>query len=120
MSKSFNITVQEHLGSLWIIFTDSIDMDNYKLIEETIFQNIQDTISDRVVIDLSKTQALFSSGVGVIMRIHSLSKEHNKTLYLVNVNDKVQEGMETMGLDSVLKIYSSTKEFQSDIEKSSE
>jgi len=120
MSKSFNIAVQEHLGSLWITFTDSIDMDNYKLIEETIFQNIQSTTSERVVIDLSKTQALFSSGVGVIMRIHSLSKEHNKILYLVNVNDKVQEGLETMGLDSVLKIYSSTEDFQSDIEKPSE
>ena len=94
-------------------------MDNYKSIEQDIFEHIKKASTTSVVIDLSKIPALFSSGVGVIMRIHSLSKEHNKDLYLVNVNNKVEEVMETMGLDSVLKIYPDEESFKTDQENSS-
>ena len=120
MSKSFNTSIENHLGCLWITFNDSIDMDNYKFIEESVFQKLAGVGTPNVVIDLSKTAALFSSGVGVIMRIHSLAKEHNKKLSLVNVSSKVQDGLETMGLDRVLSIYSNTDEFQSDKNSSSE
>lgn len=118
MSKSFNTSIEERHGCLWITIKDSIDMDNYRSIEEDIFQQIKDNSSNSVVIDLSKIPALFSSGVGVIMRIHSLSKEHNKDLYLVNANDKVEDVMETMGLDSVLKIYPTEDAFKADQDKS--
>ncbi len=120
MSKSFNTDVEEHHGCLWITFKDSIDMDNYRSIEETIFQKITETNSQKVVLDLSKTPTLFSSGVGTVMRMHTVIKDHNKDFFLVNVNDRVQEGFETMGLDTVLKTYPSHKEFQSDLDASSE
>lgn len=120
MTKSFNTTIEDRLGCLWITFNDSIDMDNYKAIEDSIFQKIKESSSLNIVIDLSKTLALFSSGVGVIMRMHLLINEHNKKLFLVNVSEKVQEGLETMGLNRVLKIYPSTEAFQSDLEDSAE
>ncbi len=120
MSKSFNTEVEERQGCLWITFKDSIDMDNYQIIEEGIFKKITETNSHKVVLDLSKTPTLFSSGVGTVMRMHTVIQENNKDFYLVNVNDRVQEGFETMGLDTVLKTYSSPEAFQSDLKTSSE
>ncbi len=120
MSKSYNTSIENRSGCLWTTFKDSIDMDNHKVIEDSVFQKIKECTSQDVVIDLSKTTALFSSGVGVIMRIHSIAQDHHKKLSLVNVSDKVRDGLETMGLDRVLSIYSTTNEFQSDNNNSSE
>lgn len=120
MSKSFNTEVEERQGCLWITFKKSIDMDNYKIVEEGIFTEITKTTSHKVVLDLSKTPTLFSSGVGTVMRMHTVINENNKEFYLVNVNERVQEGFETMGLDTVLKTYATQEAFQSDLDKLSE
>jgi anti-anti-sigma factor len=120
MPKSFNMVVDERDGFLWITFNDSIDMDNHKNIEESIFQKIQQTTARYIVIDLEKTTALFSSGVGVIMRIHGKVQEYNKKLYLVNVQEKVAEGLEIMGLDQTLNIFASAGLLEAAIEASEE
>ena len=119
MAKTFNPSIEERLGSLWITFKDQIDMDNYKTIEDSITQIIQESDLQKVVIDLSKTTALFSSGLGVIMRMHLLAKENNKEIFIVNASDRMLEGLEAMNLDKVLTIYSTTEKFESEQANSS-
>lgn len=113
MAKTFNPSIEERVGCLWITFKDSIDMDNYRIIEDNVLHKIKESNLQKVVIDLSKTTALFSSGLGVIMRMHLLAKENKKEMFIVNASERMREGLEAMNLDKVLIIYSTTKEFES-------
>jgi anti-anti-sigma factor len=117
MAKTFNPSIEERQGCLWITFKESIDMDNYKTIEDSVSRNMMDSNLQKVVIDLSKTAALFSSGLGLIMRMHLLAKKNNKKIYIVNASDRMREGLETMNLDKILSIYPSTEAFESEQEK---
>lgn len=119
MAKTFNPSIEERLGCLWITFKDPIDMDNYKIIENSVTQIIKESNLQKVVIDLSKTSSLFSSGLGVIMRVHILAKENNKEIFIVNASERMLEGLEAMNLDKVLTIYSTTDAFESEQGKTS-
>lgn len=119
MTKTFNPSIEERQGCLWITFKDSIDMDNYKTIEDSISQNIKENKLQKVVIDLSQTTALFSSGLGLLMRMHLLAKENSKKIYIVNASEKMREGLEIMNLDKILSIYPTTEAFESEQEKTS-
>jgi len=118
MPKTFNTSIENKTGSLWITFKDSIDMDNYKIIEDGISQKIKESDLQNVVIDLSKTAALFSAGLGVIMRMHHFVTGKNKQLFIVNASEKVKESLEVMNLNKILSIYSSVEEFKASLEKS--
>ena len=117
MGKSYVTSVDRKHNSLWIMLPDSIDMDNYKTIETAIFNKITSTPVQKIVCDLSQTTALFSAGVGVIMRMHTLVNDNAKQFYLVNVADRVREGLETMGLDRVLSIFPSFEAFQRSLDE---
>ncbi len=117
MTKSFTISIEEKHGCLWITFKDAIDMDNYKSIEDSLFTAITMSPIQNVVCDLSQTVALFSSGIGVIMRMNKIVSDNAKKLHFVNVSEKVQEGLEIMGLDNILNIYTSNEAFQAALNK---
>ena len=115
MPKSFNTTIEERMGFIWITFNDSIYMDNYKAIEDEIFHKIKSEAPKSIVLDLSKTSALFSSGIGLILRLHSFVEKYNKKIFLVNVSQKVSDSFVTTGLNAVLTIFPTEKEFKKKI-----
>ena len=119
MAKTYNTTIEQRMGCLWVTFKDSIDRDNYKTIEESISQKIKETDLQNVVIDLSKTAALFSAGLGVIMRMHHFVTQKNKHIFIVNASEKLRESLEVMNLNKILSIYSSVEEFKAFPENSS-
>jgi len=119
MAKTFNPSIEEKQGCLWITFKESIDMDNYKSIEDSVSSHIKESNLSKVVIDLSQTITLFSSGLGLLMRMHLLAKDNNKKIYIVNASDKMREGLETMNLDKILSIYPTTEAFESEQGKNS-
>ena len=113
MAKTFNPTIEERQGCLWITFKESIDMDNYKAIEDSVSQHIKESKLQKVVIDLSQTITLFSSGLGLLMKILRQMSEGKEA------TDKMREGLETMNLDKILSIYPSAEAFESEQEKDS-
>ncbi len=119
MIKTSNILVKKRLGCLWITLNNPIDMDNYKTIEDNIFMKIDEYSPNSfdLVLDLSKTVALFSSGLGVIMRIQRYAMEHKKKFFLVNVSEKVHEGLCNVGLDKILNIYPSIEALKSNLQE---
>ena len=119
MAKTFSPTIEERLGCLWITFKDQIDMDNYQIIENKVTQIIKESNLKKIVIDLSETVALFSSGLGVIMRMHTLVKKNNKKIFIVNASERMVEGFEAMNLDKLLAIYSTANAFESEQGKTS-
>ncbi len=104
MPKSFTTLIQQKNNALWITLPDSIDMDNYAKIEEAIAPELSGR-KNNVVLDFSRTKSLFSSGLGLIVRLKKKVEELNGDLYLVNVNSKIEEGFENVGLDKVLPVY---------------
>lgn len=115
MAKSFHTSVENRMDHIWITFKDSVDMDNYKKVEDSIFLQLKKENIQDIVVDLSETSTLFSPGIGVIMRIHNFAKQNNRKLFIVNVSEKLNEVLIFSSLDRILKIYPSEKEFSADL-----
>ena len=69
MGKSYTTSVEQRHGCLWITLPDSIDMDNFLKIEERIMPELEKAPQE-VVLDFSRTKALFSSGIGLVVRLN--------------------------------------------------
>ncbi len=117
MAKSFHTTVENRMNHAWITLKDSMDMDNYKKIEDSIFLQLKKENIQDIVVDLSETSTLFSPGIGVIMRIHSFATKNNKKLFLVNVSEKLNEVLVFSSLDKVLKIYPTEEAFKATLKQ---
>jgi len=110
MKKSYTTRVEKRHGRLWIMLPDSIDMDNYQKIEENIMGEIEHEPQD-VVLDFSRTKTLFSSGIGLIVRLKKRVNEKGLNLSLVSIGNKIKEGLENVGLHNVFEIFPSEEAF---------
>ncbi len=110
MGKSYTTFIEERHECLWIVLPDSIDMDNYMKIEERILPELEKSPRD-VVLDFSRTKALFSSGIGLIIRLNKQINQAGQQIVLVNIETKIKEGLENVGLDSAFKLYATEEDF---------
>ena len=104
MPKRFTPLIENKLGCLWIVLPDSIDMDSCNTIEESILPILEES-GGRVALDFSKTSAIYSSGLGLVVRMQSRIHDKGGTLYLVNLSDRMVEALANVGLDKVLSIH---------------
>ncbi|MBD3391751.1 MAG: STAS domain-containing protein [Chitinivibrionales bacterium] len=111
MRKSYTTSITTKYGRLWAVLPDSIDMDNYLKIEEIIIPELEKSPKD-VVLDFSRTKALFSSGIGLVVRLKKRVNELGQELSLVNIDPKIKEGLENVGLDKAFDMFSSEEDFQ--------
>jgi anti-anti-sigma factor len=114
MTKSSTTFIEKRYGCLWIVLPDSIDMDNYEKIEKTIAPELKES-PKKIVLDFSKTENLFSSGLGVIVRLQKRITELGGILFLVNFSPRLKEALEAVGLDRVFKTFSSEAEFEASL-----
>ncbi|MFP4416342.1 MAG: STAS domain-containing protein [Chitinivibrionales bacterium] len=117
MPKAFATQIEQRDGVVWIILPETIDMDNYRHIEEMIEPELTRR-GIQVVFDFSKTTALFSSGLGLIIRIKKQIDELKGKLFLLCVSRKLEEGFSNVGLDKVFTICRSREELQQCLAKS--
>lgn len=110
MPKRYNTSIEVRNDKIWITFEDPIDMDNYKAVEEAILYAIKKNKEEKVILDLSKTMTLFSSGIGVILRIHSFASQYKRKMILVNISPRVLEAFKTTGLDQMFTIFPNSQE----------
>jgi anti-anti-sigma factor len=110
MVKNNALGIERRYGCLWIILPDSIDMDNYVKIEDRIMECLAETPMN-IVLDFSGTKSLFSSGIGLIVRLNKGVTDKGYTMSLVNVGEKIREGFENVGLDTVFTIFRSEEAF---------
>jgi anti-anti-sigma factor len=111
MGEPGTLKIGKRMGFTWIVLPDAINMDTYGPIEKEvgrvlIEKNIQ------VVVDLSNTNNLFSSGLGLIIRVRKKVYELNGSICLVNVSQKIRSVFETVHLDKVLPLYATDVEFE--------
>lgn len=110
-----NITISDDHDSYTLLTLNaSIDMDNGPAIEYGIKETLK-TSKPNIAIDLSNTQFIFSSGMGILTRISTEAKEMGKTLFLVNTTDKVYLALESVGFMRIMKIYKTLEEMEAEL-----
>jgi anti-anti-sigma factor len=105
------ITADMKNGFLWIAMPDSITMDNYVKIEEEISEAVSGSCT-KIVLDMTATRNLFSSGLGLLIRLKKRLDERNCFLFLVNVSHRVRDILTAVHLDTVFSMYSTDVEFE--------
>jgi anti-anti-sigma factor len=111
MKKAGGITVAVKNGFLWIAMPDSITMDNYVKIEEEIVDAVAGP-NTKIVLDMAATRNLFSSGLGMLIRLKKHLDGKKSALYLVNVSHKVKDILASVNLDNLFSIYATDVEFE--------
>jgi anti-anti-sigma factor len=111
MSESGKVNIEEKMGYTWIVLPDAINMDSYAAIENEIGLALRRK-NVHVILDLSNTNDIFSSGLGLIIRVRKQVYELNGSICLVNVSRKIRGILKTVSLDKVLPLYATDVEFE--------
>ena len=111
MEHSGDVVMEQKSGCLWVTLPDAINMDTYGDIEKAIVSSASGHAAC-VVVDLGKTNNLFSSGLGLIIRIRKLVIESKGRIFLVNVSQRIREVLETVQLHKLFTLYATDVEFE--------
>jgi anti-anti-sigma regulatory factor len=111
MAGRKRLTVTRENGYIRAVLPDAIGMDDSVAIELEIRAFLSPE-NNNLVLDLSKTTALYSSGIGLFIRLQRLAKELNSSLSMVNISKKMREIIKNLNLDKVFNVYSTDVEFE--------
>jgi anti-sigma B factor antagonist len=111
MSGKSELKIEKRSEYLWITLPDAITMYDNKEIEQKIGQELRDR-KDHVVLDFSNTGAVYSSGLGLMIRIRRFVTERGGVLSLVNVSEAIYEMFTALNIDKVFNIYATDVEFE--------
>lgn len=110
MGKKDNILIERKDGSLWVVLPNLIGMDDNQSVEKSITEKASKS-GERLVLDFTDTTIIYSSGLGLLIRLRKIITEANGEVYLVNVSKKMHETLNAMQLDKVFKIFGTDVEF---------
>jgi len=111
MSEKDVLKIEERSGYLWITLPDSITMYNNREIEQEIGRALHDR-KEHVILDFTHTQTVYSSGLGLMIRVRRFVTERGGTLSLVNVSEPVFEMFVALNINKVFNIYATDVEFE--------
>lgn len=111
MGTYSTVTMERKNGCLWFVLPDVINMDNYIRIEGQL-QAALGGAEKKIVIDLAHTRNLFSSGLGLLIRLKKHVDNAGGTMHLVNVSKKVRDLFASVNLDKLFLIYETDVEFE--------
>ena len=99
------------MGYTWIALKQLVTMNNCREIEKEI-KAVLTGNADRVALDLSNTNNIYSYGIGLIIRINKYVTVSGGFLCLVNVSDKCREQFESVNLHKLFPLYATDVEFE--------
>ncbi|MBN1757040.1 MAG: STAS domain-containing protein [Chitinispirillaceae bacterium] len=111
MMNQNELEIKEKASYLWITLPDAITMYDNKEIEQKIGERLRDR-KDHVVLDFSHTRAVYSSGLGLMIRIRRFVTERGGTLSLVNVSERLYDMFRALNIEKVFPIYTTDVEFE--------
>ena len=111
MTNRNELIVEERGEYLWITLPDAITMYDNKSIEQQIGNRLRDR-KDNVILDFSHTRAVYSSGLGLMIRIRRFVTERKGTLSLVNVSEQLLDMFRALNIEKVFNIYPTDVEFE--------
>jgi len=103
-------SITEKDGWIWIVLPGSIDMNNYRIIEDEIGTYAEKT--NNIVLDMQTVSFLYSSAIGLLIRLHKKVAAASGRLCLVNVQARVKDLLGSVNLDKLFTIYLTDVEFE--------
>jgi len=103
--------VEQRHGALWIVLPNSITLENSRETESRIMGVVGSGVG-RVVVDLSRTGMLFSSGLGLLIRLRKKVSDAQGDMCLVNVSQKIKSLLVEVHLDRIFEIFATDVEFE--------
>ncbi|MBD3344012.1 MAG: STAS domain-containing protein [Chitinivibrionales bacterium] len=111
MSGSNEFAVETKMGHLWITLPSAIHMDNYREIEQKIESHLYGD-SKQIVLDFTNTKRIYSSGMGLLIRLRKQVGEANGNVALVNVSKVCRDLLAEVNLDRLFPVYATDIEFE--------
>lgn len=116
LDENKKVKIEQRTGCLWITFPQTIDVQDYVKIEDEIKRNLS-TSSKQVVFDFSKVQAIYSSGLGILVRTRQRVADAGGNVYIVNIARHLIDLFISLNLDRVFAIFATEVEFEISIEE---
>jgi anti-anti-sigma factor len=111
MSDTAILDVERRQGFIWAKLPESLTVDNYISIENAIRPFLTGT-NDHLVLDFALTNHVYSSGIGMLVRLHKMVAQTKGSFNLVNVTEKLRGLFAEVRLDRIFKIFATDVEFE--------
>ena len=105
------VAIETRKGWLWVMFPDGLSVHDYLNVVAAITSRIRRP-DEEVVVDLSRVRALYSSGLGILARIHARLAKNGGKIHLVNVSRPIKELLSSVHLDKVFAVHATDVEFE--------
>jgi anti-anti-sigma factor len=103
--------IENRLGFIWVVLPESLNIGNYSEIESVVMQHLTGG-ADHLVFDLSRVKAIYSSALGVLIRVRKQVGEAGGVVCLVNVCQTIISLLESLNLNKIFPIYATDVEFE--------
>lgn len=111
MKEASTIGIRRKRGYTWISLPDTITMDNCPMVERKIEAEIRDG-SGRIVLDMTRIAHLYSTGIGLLVRVKQKVDARGGTVALVNVSAPVRRLLDSVNLLKVFPVFATDVEFE--------
>lgn len=101
MNLKINVSEEEHTATVQL--TGEIDVYTAPMLVEKLLP-LTEMEGHVVEVDLGKTTYLDSTGLGTFISAYKSSQEHDSTLRLIHVKDRVLRLFEVTGLDKIMSV----------------
>jgi anti-anti-sigma factor len=111
LSDSNRMVIEKRMGYCWIILPATIAVQDYSKIEDEAAKHLAGK-DDRVVFDFFNVTALYSSGIGLLIRFQKRIAKGGGVMALVNVSPKIADFLVSLNLDKIFPLYTTDVEFE--------
>jgi anti-anti-sigma factor len=111
LSDSNRLVVEKRMGYCWVILPANIAAQDYSKIEDEVAKHLNGK-EDRMVFDFSNVSALYSSGIGILIRFQKRVAKSGGVMALVNVSPKIADFLISLNLDKIFPLYNTDVEFE--------
>jgi anti-anti-sigma factor len=113
MASAGSVIIEDKMGFTWVVLPNAVNMDSCPAIEKEIGRVlVRSGESARVVVDLSLTRDLYSTGMGLLIRLRKRLFESKGSIDLVNVSQRIRDLLEAVHLDKIFPLYATDVEFE--------
>uniref|UniRef100_A0A7V4NGA5 Anti-sigma factor antagonist n=1 Tax=Fervidobacterium pennivorans TaxID=93466 RepID=A0A7V4NGA5_FERPE len=92
------------------ILPDELELTNAQQIKKTIYEEAFEKGFKKVILDLSKTKYIDSTGLGVMVAIHKQALMNAGAVVFLNLDSNIKGLLKMTALDRILNIYDNEKE----------
>jgi len=106
-----NLQTNEKLGWQWIEFPDLSEMEHCRITESSVDELLSQG-KNKIVGDMSRMEHLYSSAIGLMIRLQKKIQTSGGVMCLVNVSQRLREMFTTINLHKIFPIYATDVEFE--------